>query len=179
MSAITKPLIDAIIAQYKQPLDGRHGLPHWARVLENGRILAQSTGAVLTVVELFAVFHDACRENESRDPGHGNRGAQRAREFHNQGLLDLDEKRLALLVEACETHTDGTISGDLTVRVCWDSDRLDLLRAGIQPAQGLLCTGAARDSELMEWACNRSQSNFQPELLETEWGIILDAAIPA
>ncbi|MCG8473684.1 MAG: hypothetical protein MI742_17785 [Desulfobacterales bacterium] len=174
MSAISKRLIDAIIAQYPQPLQGRHGLAHWARVLENGRILADRTGADLTVVELFAIFHDARRENESIDPKHGARGAQLARQFHNQGIFTLDEKRLTLLTQACETHTDGTISGDLSVRVCWDADRLDLLRAGIQPAQGLLCTGAARDSELMAWASDRSEANVRPELIESEWGIVLD-----
>ncbi|SCY63078.1 hypothetical protein [Desulfoluna spongiiphila] len=170
---ISKPLIEAIVAHYAQPLEGRHGLAHWARVLENGRLLADRTDADTTVVELFAVFHDACRQNESFDPDHGARGAELARRFHNEGLLDLNDKQLALLTHACEAHTDGLITGALTVRVCWDSDRLDLGRAGIRPAQGLLCTGAARDSEIMQWAGERSLTGHRPDLLATEWGIVL------
>lgn len=170
---ISKSLIEAIVAQYGQPLSGRHGLAHWARVLENGRLLAHRTDADLAVVELFAVFHDACRQNEALDPDHGSRGAELARRFHSQGHLPLDEHQLALLTHACEAHTEGLITGDLTVRVCWDADRLDLGRAGIRPAQGLLCTGAARDGQVMEWANQRSLSGHRPELLVTEWGIDL------
>lgn len=170
---IPKSIIEAIVDQYAQPLEGRHGLSHWARVLENGRLLAERTDADLTVVELFAVFHDAGRQNEAFDPDHGARGAELARQFHKEGLLTLTDRQLDLLTLACETHTDGLITGDLTVRVCWDSDRLDLGRAGIRPALGLLCTGAARDSEVMEWACERSLSGHLPDLLSTEWGIHL------
>ena len=46
------------------------------RVAENGRRLAPVTGADPQVVELFAVFHDACREGEGVDRGHGRRGAE-------------------------------------------------------------------------------------------------------
>ncbi|VFQ45587.1 hypothetical protein [Desulfoluna butyratoxydans] len=176
---ISKPLIEAIVAQYVQPLEGRHGLAHWARVLENGRLLADLTDADLAVVEHFAVFHDACRKTESFDPGHGARGAELARRLHKEGLVPLNEDQLALLTHACEAHTDGLITGDLAVRVCWDSDRLDLGRAGIRPAQGLLCTGAARDSELMQWAGERSLAGHRPDLLATEWGITLKDEIPA
>lgn len=176
---IPKPLIEAIVARYAQPLDGRHGLPHWARVLENGRLLAERTDADLTVVELFAVFHDAGRHNESFDPDHGARGAALARRFYADGLLAIDERQLGLLTHACDAHTDGLITGDLTVRVCWDADRLDLGRAGIRPAHGLLCTGAARDNEVMAWASRRSLAGHLPELLSTEWGVCLKEEEPA
>ena len=55
---ISKKLIDKIIEQYNQSLHGIHGLPHWARVLENGKRLAEVTGVNVEIVELFAVFHD-------------------------------------------------------------------------------------------------------------------------
>lgn len=170
---IPKALIEAIVAQYAQPLHGRHGISHWARVLENGQLLAERTDADLTVVELFAVLHDAGRQNEAFDPDHGARGAELARTFHKKGLITLNEGQLDLLTHACEAHTDGLITGNLTVRVCWDADRLDLGRAGIRPARGLLCTGAARDSEVMDWASQRSLSNHRPGLLATEWGFLL------
>ena len=170
---IPKVLFEAIVDRYAQPLEGRHGLAHWARVLENGRVLAHQTDADSTVVELFAIFHDSGRQNESFDPNHGARGAQRARQCHKEGLFTLSDRQMDLLTYACETHTDGLIHGDLTVRVCWDSDRLDLGRAGILPVQGLLCTGAARDCEMIRWANQRSISGHRPDLLESEWGIHL------
>lgn len=36
--------------------------------------------------------------------------------------------------------------GHTTVLACWDADRLDLARVGIQPQPQRLCTGAARDA---------------------------------
>ena len=40
-------------------------------------------------------------------------------------------------------HTDGTISDDPTIGCCWDADRLDLPRVGMQPDPALLSTEAA------------------------------------
>ena len=54
------------------------------------------------------------------------------------------------LVLACQTHTDGTISSEATVGVCFDVDRLDLGRVGIEPdpehanARGSLKLGQVR-----------------------------------
>ena len=73
---VSKELIRSILGRYTLPLEGNHGVPHWARVLENGRRLLQVTGARRAVVELFAVFHDSQRINESIDDGHGRRGAE-------------------------------------------------------------------------------------------------------
>ena len=75
---ISNELLQAILKGYVLSPWGIHGLSHWARVLENGRRLAAVNGAILEVVELFAVLHDARRENEGMDPGHGRRGADLA-----------------------------------------------------------------------------------------------------
>ena len=40
---------------------------------------------------------------------------------------------MKLLTEALIHHSEGYIEGDVTVRVCWDADRLDLGRVGIEP----------------------------------------------
>jgi len=69
------PLLSQIAVQYQLPPDGAHGLSHWGRVLENGLKLAEIEGGDTIVITLFAIFHDACRHNQSLDPGHGNRGA--------------------------------------------------------------------------------------------------------
>ncbi|MDZ4158322.1 MAG: hypothetical protein U1B80_00905 [Anaerolineaceae bacterium] len=36
---LTRDLLEAIQNQYSLPLAGIHGIAHWARVVENGRIL--------------------------------------------------------------------------------------------------------------------------------------------
>lgn len=45
---------------------------------------------------------------------------------------------------------------DITVQTCWDADRLDLGRVGIRPDPDRLCTSAAKESDLLEWAYARS-----------------------
>jgi uncharacterized protein len=44
----------------------------------------------------------------------------------------------------------------MTVLTCWDADRLDLGRVGIKPNPHRLCTAAARDPMMIEWAYKRS-----------------------
>jgi uncharacterized protein len=51
---------------------------------------------------------------------------------------------LEKLVLACQIHTDGTTSTDATVGVCFDADRLDLGRVGIEPDSELMSTDAGR-----------------------------------
>ena len=42
---VPKELIRSILGWYTLPWEGTHGVPHWARVLENGRRLSEATGA--------------------------------------------------------------------------------------------------------------------------------------
>jgi len=148
-------VIEAVRAQYRLEWDGIHGLAHWERVRENGLRLAGRTGARPDVVELFAYFHDACRHNNSHDPQHGARGAGLARTLAGS-VFELDSEGLNLLVEACTGHTRGETVAEPTIATCWDADRLDLSRVGITPRPERLCTDAARDPEIIAWACRRS-----------------------
>lgn len=134
---------------------GIHGAGHWARVRANGLRLAPATGADVAVVELFAVLHDVCREDEGADPGHGARSADFALEICGD-LPGIGREQLQLLVLACRHHSDGLTEADVTVQTCWDADRLDLGRVGIRPHPEYLCTPAARRAELIEWAYARS-----------------------
>jgi uncharacterized protein len=163
-------LLTAILSQYQLPVSGIHGIAHWARVLENGRRLSEATGARPLVVELFAVFHDSRRHNEGWDPGHGLRGAELARRLR-AAHIDLQDSDFELLVEACARHTEGGTDGELTVRVCWDADRLDLERVGIRTDPRRLCTAAARDPGLLGWARRRAADRFLPRTVLEEWGI--------
>lgn len=149
-------MIEVVRAQYGLDWDGIHGRAHWERVRENGLRLAGLTGARADVVELFAYFHDACRQNDSHDPEHGARGADLALGLAGS-LFDLDPEGLTLLVEACTDHTRGDTIAEITVATCWDADRLDLARVGKIPRPDRLSTEAARDPVIIAWACSRSR----------------------
>ena len=64
---------------------------------------------------------------------------------------------MELLTEALIHHSEGYTEGDVTVRVCWDADRLDLGRVGIEPKLDRLCTETARNDDVLFWAKARSR----------------------
>lgn len=165
---IDPTLVHTILNGYTLPPLGYHGLSHWARVLENGLRLAETTGADRRVVEMFAVFHDARRVNEARDPGHGARGADLARDMRAD-WLDLTDEQFALLEYACIHHTDGLTAADVTAQTCWDADRLDLWRVYITPRDEYLCTAAAKDPQMQAWAKERSETYYTPAYVTDEW----------
>lgn len=170
MGILTKPLIQAVLNQYLLPFRGLHGIAHWARVQANGLRLANLTGVDPEIVKLFAIFHDACRQNESRDPGHGRRGAQLAAVFRDT-YFDIDDASFLHLQEACKWHTDGKTEAHISVQICWDADRLDLERAGITPASARMCTQAARDPDMLAWACERSREGHLEQEIFKQWGL--------
>ena len=140
------PLWRTVAAQFHGDPDySIHGPAHWRRVLANGLLLATRTGADATVVRLFAVFHDARRLNDMRDPDHGARGAEYAARLRAQGLFTVSDGEFALLVEACNGHTEGFHHDDHTVGTCWDADRLDLGRCGMTPDAHFMSTEFARE----------------------------------
>lgn len=165
---ILEPFLVAIAAQYQLDPQGTHGLNHWGRVLENGLRLAELEGGDIKVIRLFAIFHDACRHNQTRDPGHGDRGAALAEKLLGD-LSQVNESQLDLLTQACREHTDGKTSADLTVQICWDSDRLDLARVPITPDPLYLCTKSAKSPKLIQWANQRAINNYAPPFVITDW----------
>jgi len=167
---LTLNLLRAIHEQYQLEWRGIHGIDHWARVLENGLRIAPSVGARVEVVELFAVFHDACRVCDNSDPGHGLRGAMLAQRFRGK-FFELPDADFKLLYAACELHTDGRTLGDVTLQTCWDADRLDLGRCGVQPFAPLLCTAEAKKFATIEWAYARSLSSRTPKYAK-DWELV-------
>ena len=152
---ISQELLSEIRQGFALSLDGVHGEVHWARVRENGLYLATMTGADPEIVELFAYLHDSKRLNDGADREHGWRAAEYIRRL-SPALLPLSEAGVELLAYACHYHTAGLTEADVTVGVCWDADRLDLGRVGIEPEARYLCTPAARDPTVIEWALRRS-----------------------
>jgi uncharacterized protein len=162
------PFLAKIAQQYRLDPTHIHGLSHWARVMENGLRLSKTEGGDETVIRLFAIFHDACRLNQSVDPGHGLRGAILAeRTLGNLALVS--KRQLDLLMLACRDHTNGKISAERTIQICWDADRLDLARAAIIPNPDYLCTASARSAQTRKWASQRALENFSPPYVEYEW----------
>ena len=141
--------LEPLLAEVRRRSTGRHsqvhGERHWRTVGRNGLWLARRTpGSDARVVLLFALLHDTMRVNDGWDPEHGPRAATFVEELHAAALLGLDDRALALLSHACRLHADGLTAHETSVGACWDADRLDLPRVGIEPAPNLLSTEAAR-----------------------------------
>jgi len=168
-------ILQAVLSQYRLPLNGTHGIGHWARVLENGRRLSPVTGAAIQVVELFSVLHDSQRRKEGSDHDHGPRAAEFAHSLRSR--IDLPDNEFSLLVEACSCHTRGAdANADVTVLTCLDSDRLDLPRVGIWIRTDLLYTAAAKDPGILSWAGIRATRRTIPEIVTDEWSAILPSS---
>lgn len=153
---VPQDLVELVHAGYALHLDGIHGRAHWTRVRANGLRLAEQTGASPQVIELFAILHDSKRLNDGRDPKHGARAAQFAEGLRGS-LLNLADEAFELLRFACEFHTNGLTEADITVQTCWDADRLDLGRVGISPDPHRLCTDAAKEASMIDWAYRQSR----------------------
>lgn len=109
---------------------GIHGVRHWARVRQYARAMAAGTEVSLDTVTLFALLHDCCRVDDGHDPCHGPLAAALVRDLNGTlyHLCALEEDRL---MAAIDGHSEGRLSADLTVQICWDADRLDLGRFGM------------------------------------------------
>lgn len=123
--------------QFKINWWGHHGVRHWARVRRNARIIAQHVDGVDTAVtDLFAIIHDAWREDEWEDPGHGWRSMAWLRKLHGETRLGLTHQQFHTLLVAIERHSEPKPHAyNITMAACWNADRLDLGRVGITPAE--------------------------------------------
>ena len=157
---ISSDLLTVIRRDFALSLRGIHGEAHWARVCENGLHLAQRTGADVQIVELFAYLHDSKRQNDGWDRDHGRRAAEFARTLDGS-MLELPPRKLEHLIYACTHHSDGMTEADVTVQTCWDADRLDLGRIGVEPNPRRLCTSAAQDPAVIDWAFRRSRQQVR------------------
>ncbi|MGE0875407.1 MAG: hypothetical protein AB7O31_12130 [Burkholderiales bacterium] len=151
------PFLALLRSRFRLDWHGIHGAAHWARVRANGLLLAEraAPGASTRVIELFAFLHDSCRHDDGYDPLHGERAAQSIEELA-EAMPQLSGEERRLLAYACTHHSSGLTEAELTVQICWDADRLDLGRVGHRPDPTRLCTKAAKDGELIEWAYRRS-----------------------
>ena len=133
---------------YRQDLKGIHGISHWARVFNNGRIMNNMLSEDQRVDEdllfIFAFFHDTERTNEGYDTDHGTLASNLLESINGSDVVQLDEDSLNELCGAMELHSDGVITGTLLQKLCYDSDRLDLWRADITIDPKYLCTDVGK-----------------------------------
>jgi uncharacterized protein len=133
-----------VTQEFQCDLTSVHGPAHWRRVERNGLLLAGRTGAIETVVRLFAVLHDSRREHDGWDNTHGARAAAYAKTLRGV-LFDLPDDQFDLLLYACAWHTHGQLNEEPTIGTCWDADRLDLGRVGMQPEARYMSSEFARE----------------------------------
>lgn len=137
-------LVAEVLAQNTNPHSDLHGPQHWQAVAHAGLYLADATaGADREVVLLFGLFHDAMRLHDNHDPDHGRRAAVLVTQLAGRhfSLAPAAHGKLTL---PCAGHADGFVSADPTIGVCWDADRLNLWRVGVEPDPRWLSTEAGR-----------------------------------
>ena len=144
-----------------------HGDHHWRLVACTGAVLLEESGAGdPMVLLLFGLFHDSQRVNEFDDPEHGKRGGILAHRLLADRAVPIDV--LKWIDEACTLHTEAAPSNDVVLGTCWDADRLNLWRVGIEPHPRYLSTAAARDPARIAWA--RGFQREQPSWSEiVQW----------
>jgi uncharacterized protein len=130
-----------------------HGLQHLKNVERFGLIMANRNGADKMLVSLFAYLHDARRHTDNDDPDHGKRAALLLDELLEEDVFTLSKIQRMNLAHALAWHNSFEAkSHDITVQTCWDADRLDLWRAGIEPNPKFMFTDVGRSSEMIEYA---------------------------
>jgi uncharacterized protein len=132
MNNIDFPSLQNYILSHRIFISELHGITHWKQVESNGLLLASETGADIVVVRLFSLFHDSKRADDGYDEEHGARGAEFAKECFEEHRLDITQEQFDKLYHACKFHTTEHCSGDATIDTCYDADRLDLGRVGIE-----------------------------------------------
>ena len=118
--------------RWPKHLGRTHGVEHWDRVAKFGQMLYVD-GADMDVIMAFAYLHDSERRNNDEDLHHGLRAARFIDTIRLSHLSFLDYDQIVKLKRACELHTTEPRTSDLTIDICFDADRMDLLRVGILP----------------------------------------------
>lgn len=141
-------LLEDVLDSAAQRHSMLHGERHWRAVAFTALELAPLVpGADALVGFLFGLLHDSQRMNDGGDPQHGPRAGVFARSLAERGLLPLEQNRLDVLVAAMHEHTTGRSSRDPTIGLCWDADRLNLWRIGVEPRAAFLSTTAAKSPQ--------------------------------
>jgi len=138
LSSIDK-LREFAAARWPRELGSFHGLEHWDRVARFGKMLWVE-GADMDVIKAFAYLHDCERKQDGDDNDHGLRASLLVDVIRRSELSFLDDCQISKLKRACQLHTHVLRTGDMTVDICFDADRMDLVRVGIIPLPERMAT---------------------------------------
>lgn len=127
------------MSRWPEDLGITHGVEHWDRVAKFGQMLYQE-GADMDVIMAFAYLHDAERINNWEDIQHGQRASKLIDTIRHTQLEALSDEQIDKLKRACELHTIEHRTGDITIDICFDADRMDLPRVGIFPSPERMAT---------------------------------------
>lgn len=170
------------INRWPENLGAIHGMDHWDRVARFGQMLRQEE-ADMDVVTAFAYLHDSERENNAEDPDHGLRASKLIDAIRTSELKVLNDEQIEKLKRACELHTIQQSTGDPTIDICFDADRMDLLRVGIMPLpermatkQGAEMVGNPQYKELYYKFCENN--NYSVVGLERKLEVKIQDNIP-
>jgi uncharacterized protein len=162
-------VIDKIILQAPNRLSTIHGEHHWQCVAYIGLQLAKSVNSCdALLVLLFSVIHDSMRLSDGSDPDHPRKACLLVEEI-NHKQFDLSSYQMNVLRKALLYHSDGSISLDPTIGVCWDSDRLDLWRCGMIPEEDMLSTRAAK--RLIQWSQTVHNAHYSWKSILNEYNL--------
>ena len=134
-----KELRNFCLNRWPNDLGETHGVEHWDRVARFGKMLYQA-GVDMDVVTAFAYLHDSERKDNCEDINHGKRASKLIDTIRTSLLIELNDKQIMKLKQACELHTTEQKTGDATIDACFDADRMDLLRVGIKPSPDRMAT---------------------------------------
>lgn len=155
-----------ILINFRLDFYGVHGFPHWCRIIDNGLYLSKFYDIDMDIIISFVFFHDIERVFDEYDYQHGVRGGKFFME--NKSLLSITDKQAAIIFEASCGHTDIHHSDNLNIVACWDSDRHDLMRVGIQPQSPFLNLKKSKEIDFILDRSNPAKSNSIPN-----WGFEL------
>lgn len=159
--------------QSRSKFDDFHGIEHWEEVERNGILLAKYDSKInIKVVRYFAYLHDSCIEyngNHSERIEHGKRAAKFCDEIRNTFLSSFSDNEFLLLRNACEYHTIKTSVGNITIDTCFDADRLDLPRVGIQPKASKMASKQGKEFVTnWDYYLDEYRRNFIDDLSKTK-----------
>jgi uncharacterized protein len=142
-------LISLIKEELQIDFHGIHGIRHWQNVFYNTQILSSHYNINSEVFELFSLLHDSKREDEYLDRHHGKRAAAFVEELIQNNIINnLSQQDVDRLRYACANHTYSDkkppLYNDLIVQICFDSDRLDIGRVGVEVDPYYLSTSYAK-----------------------------------
>ena len=120
----------------------------------------QALSALLYLPDSLTVaahLHDNQLHNDHRDPQYERRAADFALRLRRERVInELADHELKHVCETMRLNSYGHTTGEPVILACWDADRLDLARVGIEPKPSRLCTEQARPASTIEMAVRRS-----------------------